>query len=240
MAKAPYSFDFRHSDFIGGTSYMSAAEVGVYIRFLCYQWANESLPVCQNRLVSIGGTKSEPAEAQKAILGVVLEKFERTDDGWQNKGLAELRVKTLERWAKNKMNGKKGGRPPSVKKKPNGSVSDNPNETIPEEGRGKLIPSNGRAHIPDALNKPELVDQFEKWRQVRYDKHHDWLDDVQAETVWLQLSRLGYSGAVQCLQAATASGWKGLAHFRVDGQEYGKTPAEVYGTGEVDHGGLVK
>lgn len=50
MAKAPEFFRFNPSEFICDTGHMSPEEVACYIRLLCYQWANGSIPTDKNVL----------------------------------------------------------------------------------------------------------------------------------------------------------------------------------------------
>jgi len=65
-------FPFYVDDFISGTAIMSAEEVGMYVRLLCYQWNRGSIPVdprLQQRLA--GGS----------VPDAVLEKFSVGEDG---------------------------------------------------------------------------------------------------------------------------------------------------------------
>ena len=54
--KRPPSFDFYPGDFLAGTMSMEAAEVGVYIRLLCYQWEHDTIPNDERALARITGT----------------------------------------------------------------------------------------------------------------------------------------------------------------------------------------
>jgi len=53
--KRPPSFDFFPGDFMAGTLGMELAEVGAYIRLLCYQWEHETLPNDERTLARIAG-----------------------------------------------------------------------------------------------------------------------------------------------------------------------------------------
>ena len=69
--KAP-AFQFYADDFLAGTIDMSPAEVGAYIRLLCYQWSNGSIPADLKKLRRIAGGPVSPE---------VLEKFISAGDG---------------------------------------------------------------------------------------------------------------------------------------------------------------
>ena len=55
VRKRPPSFDFFPGDFMAGTLGMELAEVGAYIRLLCYQWEHETLPNDERTLARIAG-----------------------------------------------------------------------------------------------------------------------------------------------------------------------------------------
>lgn len=58
--KSP-AFQFYPDDFIAGTTEMSPAEVGAYIRLLCYQWGRGSIPLADEaRLARIAGGEVTP------------------------------------------------------------------------------------------------------------------------------------------------------------------------------------
>ena len=52
--KAP-AFQFYADDFIGGTVVLSAEDVGAYMRLLCYQWGNGSIPIRKELVDRIAG-----------------------------------------------------------------------------------------------------------------------------------------------------------------------------------------
>ncbi len=66
--KSP-AFQFYPDDFVGGTCDLSQAEVGAYMRLLCYQWGRGEIPTDREKLERIaGGTVSEDVLA-KFIMG---------------------------------------------------------------------------------------------------------------------------------------------------------------------------
>lgn len=73
VGKAP-AFQFYAADFLVGTAAMSAEEVGIYMRLLCYQWTHEGLPADDRVLRRVAGTR-------KMIPAAVLAKFDTGEDG---------------------------------------------------------------------------------------------------------------------------------------------------------------
>jgi len=61
----PPAFQFYPDDFIGGTCDLSAEEVGVYIRLLCYQWSRGAIPEDAAKLARIAGINVTPDTLQK-------------------------------------------------------------------------------------------------------------------------------------------------------------------------------
>jgi uncharacterized protein YdaU (DUF1376 family) len=59
MARKAPAFQFYVDDFIGGTHYLSASSVGVYVRLLCFQFAYGLLPSCKQRLAKIAGVNDD-------------------------------------------------------------------------------------------------------------------------------------------------------------------------------------
>lgn len=103
MSKAP-AFQFYADKFITGTAHMTAEEVGGYIRLLCCQWENGSIPESEQRQLRVAGCK-------KASLLVILEKFTQTEKGLVNLRLEESRAQQERFREKQKVNGGLGGRP---------------------------------------------------------------------------------------------------------------------------------
>lgn len=128
--KAP-AFQFYPADFLAGTVFMTAAEVGAYIRLLCHEWQQGSIPADPARLAMLTGL---PAAKHNPVL----EKFQPSPDGKGliNRRLEEIRQEQLDYRAKQAANGAKGGRPPKPignpplsQPLPVASATDNPNES---------------------------------------------------------------------------------------------------------------
>ncbi len=98
--KAP-AFQFYADDFLAGTIDMSPAEVGAYIRLLCYQWSNGSIPADLKKLRRIAGGPVSPE---------VLAKFVPVGDGrLANKRLELERQKQAEFREKQRQKGIQSG-----------------------------------------------------------------------------------------------------------------------------------
>lgn len=67
--KAP-AFQFYADDFIGGTVDFTAQEVGCYVRLLCYQWGNGSVPESHQKLKRICGSRVSDSVLSKFPNGV--------------------------------------------------------------------------------------------------------------------------------------------------------------------------
>ena len=68
----PPSFDFFPDDFIAGTYHLPAEAVGIYVRLLCYQWNNGSIPLDENELARVAGVD---ADAMRTHMRTVMLKF---------------------------------------------------------------------------------------------------------------------------------------------------------------------
>jgi uncharacterized protein YdaU (DUF1376 family) len=68
----PPSFDFFPDDFIAGTYHLPAEAVGIYVRLLCYQWNNGSIPSDESELARIAGVD---ANAMRTHMRTVMLKF---------------------------------------------------------------------------------------------------------------------------------------------------------------------
>lgn len=123
MSKAP-AFQFYADKFMSGTAHMTVEEVGGYIRLLCYQWENGSIPESEQRQLRVAGCK-------KGSLLTILEKFTKTEKGLVNLRLEESRAQQERFREKQKVNGGLGGRP----------KKDNPEKLKPIEKETQENPS---------------------------------------------------------------------------------------------------
>ena len=117
MAKNTPAFQFYPSDFLGGTDFMSATAVGIYIRLMCRIWiAGGSVPYCTERLAAV----CMVSEAEFKSNWLELEpKFQIEDGRLMQPRLSKEIIAIQHRSEVNSANGKKGGRPKKSESKPN-------------------------------------------------------------------------------------------------------------------------
>ena len=125
----PPSFDFFPDDFIAGTYHLPAEAVGIYVRLLCYQWNNGSIPSDEAELARVAGVD---ADAMRTHMRTVMLKFMPDKcGGLQNARLEREREHKLSviekskaaadsRWAKEKARKEAD----STKKPPCGRIAD--------------------------------------------------------------------------------------------------------------------
>jgi len=102
MAKAPPCFDFYYNDFTGGTSHMSPAAVGCYVRLLIYQWQNGDIPRDPGRLSRICVCSREDFDK---VWSEIADKFVSSSaDGSKmcNLRMEQDRPKAIKRWQTSK------------------------------------------------------------------------------------------------------------------------------------------
>jgi uncharacterized protein YdaU (DUF1376 family) len=98
MKKSP-AFQFYVQDFLVGTMFFTAAEIGAYILLLCHQWDNGFIPEDEIEFVT---------RTDKASLVRVLKKFVTTPEGLQNTRLETVRKEQQEYRKKQSEKGRAG------------------------------------------------------------------------------------------------------------------------------------
>jgi uncharacterized protein YdaU (DUF1376 family) len=100
--KPPPAFQLYAQDFLVGTADMAPAEVGAYIRLLCYQWVKSGLPNDPDKLASMAGCHGNAT-------AMPLHKFGICEDGFlRNERLEKIRSEQNEYRAKQAQNAKNG------------------------------------------------------------------------------------------------------------------------------------
>jgi uncharacterized protein YdaU (DUF1376 family) len=176
MSQAP-SMPMFWDAYLADTTHLSLDEHGAYLLLLAAMWRrNGSVPDDDKDNARILGISVAKWKKVKARLNGFLI-FENNEIS--QKKLQETWSKTQEKIEKNRENGAKGGRPKSKEnntlEKANGSVSVNPNETIPEPEpepieeppkTPKGEPSLFSANSEHEIQKPavdEIEEGFEEW-----------------------------------------------------------------------------
>ena len=235
MAKAPHSFDFYTANFIEAVRLFEPDEVGAYTLLLCHQWKHGFIP--ENDRQRMKAAQVSDVDQWSRIWETIRCKFEMVeldsiegiDPGEQNRHvfanprMYKDRNVHLPRYQaavkRAQENGKKGGRKPKSVPK---SVLSETDFHKGEGGRGK---NNGAqpARKEDAIIYPHgqrLRTAFDKWREARFQKHNDWLDDIQAQQSLDKLRGYTETEAVAACEAAIEGGWRTLHPKRAENEPF--------------------
>lgn len=113
MANKTPAFPLYASEFLGDTDEMTNEEVGMYIRLLCVQWVNGSIPGNPDRLPYCEFNNlayTDPCR-MPIVWGVINDKFEIGENGrLRNPGLESTRQKKVEYLEKQQKNGARGAK----------------------------------------------------------------------------------------------------------------------------------
>lgn len=163
----PPAFQFYADDFIGGTVDLSVADVGAYIRLLCYQWGRGSIPETPVACERVAGGPVSPE---------VLAKFPDR----KNPRLERERVKQAEYRSSQSENGRAGASarwrrhadgnsiansgaiipPMADRMAKNGSPSPSPS---PSPILAPLVGERRGEKIPESLQIPEFTQAWSEW-----------------------------------------------------------------------------
>lgn len=148
--KTSPAFSFYPTDFIMGTMLMTAEQVGVYIRLLCFQWEQGSVPSQPALIAKVAGIR----ERKLLEMEEVLAKFETGPDGrLRNAKMEKVREEKIEFSQKQSQNGSQGGRG-KKSKHDSQSVDSEQNEkanALPEESQ---IKAKQKPPSPSPLPSP--------------------------------------------------------------------------------------
>lgn len=164
------AFQFYPKDFItdGRVATMSAEEVGIYIRLLCYCWTEGSIPDDLELLARIGGVTHRRMQGAWLALQFCFQPDPKAPVGWYVQPRIEReRAKQAAFRQKQAENGRKGGRPPSNGKpvetqalpnaqpKPEAKESSPSSSPSPVRERDTHAAVNGNGHSLPALMPDE-------------------------------------------------------------------------------------
>lgn len=172
MSKAP-SMPMYWDAYLADTTHLTTEEHGAYLLLLAAMWRRN-------------GTVPDDDRDNARILGLTVGKWRKVkariegflifkDGQISQKNLQKIWENTQEKIEKNRLNGSKGGRPKSKENndigKPDGFVSDNPKETIPEpepeslKRDTKVSPKSEstampEGWIPDQAKAESLIEKY--------------------------------------------------------------------------------
>ena len=159
----PPAFQFYADDFIGGTCDLSAADVGAYIRLLCYQWSRGAIPSEPEKLERVAGGKVSADVLAKfpggknARMEQEREKQAAFREDQRRKGIASGQARREQRFNRGSTTVQPSPQPEGQPKSnsPSPSPSPSPSSVSKEEGEGKLLPRES-CEVPD---KPGAIAQ---------------------------------------------------------------------------------
>lgn len=157
------------------TAHLTPEEEGIYLRLVTFYYDTEE-PIPQEtqsvlRRLRLGSHGSE--------VGLILsEFFELKDGGWHHKRCDEVLKEYHQKAERNRLNGKRGGRPSKKNPKETHSVnSGNPNKTLTINHKPLTINHKSKGFTPPTV---ELVASYVTEKGYTIDPHH-FVDYYQAQ-----------------------------------------------------------
>jgi len=151
------AFQFYVQDFLTGTMFLTAEEVGAYILLLCHQWDKGYLPATDSELLRIARTKMK-------VLTVVKQKFVLCEDGMlRNARLEAERDKQIAFREQRRENANKRWKPKD--EKTDASASEVHVET---ESKSDALQSSSSTSF--AFSKPNYVNKKTRIGNQQFDK----------------------------------------------------------------------
>lgn len=215
--KKPPSFDFFVDDFIAGTYHLPAEAVGIYVRLLCFQWNNGSIPGDHEQLSRIAGVDTSVI---RTYIRIVYEKFEKLEDGsLQNERMERERSHRLaviekskaaieSRWSKQKT-----GKTASQTRHSDTDVHTDVHTDVYTDVHTDCIPPTpnsqhptpnkdiSHTHTPSQDEASEIVipkelsDLWPKWTKHFLAKTGRMMSGVQQEVILMDLAKRGWDKA---------------------------------------------
>lgn len=218
-------------DFLGGTSEMSAEEVGGYIRLLCHQWAKGGLPNDPERLGRMAGLLGSPS------LRYAVAKFSLCEDGQlRHPRLEALRserdaflIKQAEsgkkgaekRWKDRHTDGNPNGEPiatPLATQMANecpehGSPSPSPNkDKAPERLRDSISPWHVAfgLDLPQSLQTQECLQASKDWLAYKTEKRQGYKKSGLKAALTKWSNEFNSATFPSAVQNSMANNWQGV------------------------------
>jgi uncharacterized protein YdaU (DUF1376 family) len=210
--KAP-AFQFYASDFIGGTMQFTAEETGVYIRLLCYQWMNGSIPNDQTRIKAIAGILHD-----STAIVLPLAKFKvGTDNRLRNERLEAVRAEQDAFRAAKSASGSLGA---SKRWQKNGTAMISPlangmaNDSSPVSSLHKEKEDPAEpvfVLVSQKFISPQFVKAWNDWMAYRKKLKHPaggWPSFFEGQLKWLE--KRDEKTAIEALENSFRNRWIGL------------------------------
>lgn len=244
----PPSFDFFPDDFIAGTYHLPAEAVGIYVRLLCYQWNNGSIPSEETELARIAGVD---ADAMRTHMRTVMLKFMPDGcGGLKNERLEKERTHKLSIIEKAKASADRrwANKKPGIPQNQGDSSSCGGNANAYANGyafamlptSNVLLPTSNDLSLSlpavkniDLLSKnvvcPEwLVEPFCKWLGFRFARDGVKVDETVQEVWIMKLAKLGKDKALADIEFSLDKQAKNLLDSRND---FGNQQGQAGGLG---------
>lgn len=205
--KTSQSFPFYPLDFTFGTMMMTPAQVGGYIRALCYQWETGGFPIDETQQKIVTG-------CDESDLKIILGKFVRKKTQYINLRMEQVRKERLHFIAIQRINGKKGGRPRKNPWVSNGLTQTEPKKTLPSPSpspspnntplppRGKFAPV-----VPDGI-ETKVATALADWAKHRQDKKRP-ITPIQWDRLITEAKTQGQT-FIRKVEYSIAQGYQGL------------------------------
>ncbi len=210
--KTSQSFPFYPTDFIFGTMMMTPAQVGGYIRALCYQWESGGFPVgLQEQKIITGCTEDD--------LGVIVRKFTRKGSVLTNQKLEEVRLDREHYIEIQRINGKKGGRP-------KGKATGNPSLSQP------LTQTKAKKSLPSPLPFPSPILPGERGEDAPDTRHHEITSQIKERFLRVLGREMTFNGKDAKDLKTFLAGWNGSTNdFWATAEQAWKRSSNQYASG---------
>lgn len=167
-------------DFMRDTVHLTALEECFYRRAMDFYYLNEK-PLPKETQMVFRRLRANTDEEKQAVLNVLTDFFCKEDDGFHNKRCDAEIAGYVQNANKNRVNGKKGGRPPKAKPKNNPDDSGSGDEENPEKTQSVNLGSENESQ-KNLNHKPLTDNQFNSCSSNAREAENSVLPPVQFAT----------------------------------------------------------
>ena len=209
---------------------MTALEVGIYIRLLCFQWGQAMLPGDLKRMAQIAHVSEDVLRDSWSVIG---EKFIQTDEGqWFNGRLQSIREEQVARRDARSIAGSKGGlsnakhllKQNSSPRKVEGKASSKPYKASKTLSVDIVL----AIPVPESLSRDEnFPESWKSWLEHRTETSpYKTLRGVKAQLT--KLEKIGPERASAAILHSIAGEWRAI-HEPSDGNGAAKPGQHIVG-----------